>query len=216
MGMPSVSRRQAMAYGVVILALLVLVGRSVVGTESKSGPAAPEATESLSLVSDQLAAEPNADRVLVHVAGAVREPGVYELEAGSRVSDAVERAGGPRVRAWLESINLAAQLVDGQQVLVPLRPTAARESTGVGAGGPPLTPGASDGSPAGAATIGPISLSTASAAELERLPGVGPVTAEKIVAHRNEHGPFRSADELTAISGIGPARVDAIRDLVAP
>jgi competence protein ComEA len=202
-----------MAYGVVILALLVLVGRSVVGPDSKSDPAAPESTESLSLVSDQLAAEPDAERVLVHVAGAVRKPGVYELEAGSRVTDAVERAGGPRVRGWLESINLAAQLVDGQQVLVPLRPSAA---TGVGGGGPPLTPGASDGSPAVAARTGPISLSTASAAELERLPGVGPVTAEKIVAHRNEHGAFRSADELTAISGIGPARVDAIRDLVAP
>jgi competence protein ComEA len=205
-----------MAYGVVILALLVLVGRSVMGTDSTSGPAAPETTESLSLVSDELALEPEAEPVLVHVAGAVRKPGVYELEAGSRVTDAVERAGGPRVRAWLESINLAAQLVDGQQVLVPLRPGAASGSTRVGAGVPPLAPGASDGSPAGAATTGPISLSTASAAELEELPGVGPVTAEKIVAHRNEHGAFRSADELTAISGIGPARVDVIRDLVAP
>jgi len=213
MRMPRVSRRQAMAYGVVILALMVLVGRSVVGTDSKGSPVAPEAAESLSLVSDQLAAEPDADLVLVHVAGAVREPGVYELKAGSRVTDAVERAGGPRARAWLESINLASQLVDGQQVMVPLRPAAASESTGVRAS---VTPGASDGLLAGAATTGPISLSTASAAELERLPGVGPVTAEKIVDHRNEHGPFRSADELTAISGIGPARVDAIRDLVAP
>ena len=91
-----------MAYGVVILALMVLVGRSVVGTDSKGSPVAPEAAESLSLVSDQLAAEPDADLVLVHVAGAVREPGVYELKAGSRVTDAVERAGGPRARAWLD------------------------------------------------------------------------------------------------------------------
>jgi competence protein ComEA len=134
------------------------------------------------------------------------------LKTGSRVADALRQAGGARARAWLDSINLAAQLVDGQQVVVPTRPAAVREGGTIGSdlAGTPATP------PDGLMPRGPISLNTATARELEQLPGVGPVTAEKIVAHREQHGPFRAVEELTAISGVGPARVEALRDLVAP
>ena len=212
--MPSVSRRQALAYAVVLLALLALVGRSLVGgSDAVSDPAQTDAAEPLIAVDEPAEDAAEGGVLLVHVAGAVREPGVYELAAGSRVADALRRAGGPRARAWLDSINLAAQLVDGQQVMVPTRPAAVQ--AGRGAIGPALV-GTPATPPGGPVSSGPISLSTATARELEQLPGVGPVTAEKIVAHREQYGPFRAVEELTAISGVGPARVEALRDLVTP
>ena len=131
MRMPSVSRRQALAYAVVLLALLALVGRSLVGgasgsdaTSATDAAAASDATPAL-VVDTPAADAEGTESLLVHVVGAVRHPGVYELASGARVADAVERAGGPRARAVLESINLAAELIDGQQVVVPARPRPA-------------------------------------------------------------------------------------------
>lgn len=210
MRMPTISRRQALAYGVVLLALLALVGRSLVAGSDTRAEAGADPGEAATVV---VAGGPEDERpgsLLVHVAGAVRYPGVYELDAGSRVADAVERAGGPRARAALQSINLAAELLDGQQVVVPLR----EPPGGAVSGGLDATPQASASGSSDAG--GPISLSTATAAQLEELPGVGPVTAERIIAHRDEHGPFRAIDELAAVSGIGAARIEAIRDLVTP
>ena len=218
MRMPPISRRQTIAYAIVVLALLALVGRSVVGGDGETGDAAspPDAVAVLTVDQEGQDAEPPGS-LLVHVAGAVRNPGVYELAVGSRVADAVEHAGGPRARAALEGINLAAALVDGQQVVVPTR---VRSATGAGAG---QAGEVADAGPAGATagagtsvSSGPISLSLASATQLQELPGVGPVTAERIVAHREEHGPFRAVDELAAVSGIGSARIEAIRYLVTP
>jgi len=144
------------------------------------------------------AAVPARSRVVVHVVGAVRRPGVYRLGYGKRVADAVARAGGLARRADAAAVNLAAPLADGQQVVVPVR---GRAGAGAAAGG-------------GAA--GPVHLNTASAEELDELPGVGPVTAQKIVDFREQHGPFGSADELDAVPGIGPARLDDLRKLVVP
>jgi competence protein ComEA len=121
MRMPSISRRQALAYAVVLVALLALVGRSLVGRDGEEAAAPVASAESIELVELAGETEVESATLLVHVAGAVREPGVYDLAAGSRVADAVERAGGPRARAALENINLAAALVDGQQVVVPMR-----------------------------------------------------------------------------------------------
>ena len=217
--MPTVSRRQVLAYAVVILALLALVGRSLVGGGSDSSEAAKPADASPVLVVDEPSpASEEPESVLVHVAGAVRQPGVYELPGGTRVADAVERAGGPKARAALESINLAAELIDGQQVVVPARPRPAAERRAAAGTAAPSAESSVSGASLGApsAPSGPISLSSASAVQLEQLPDVGPVTAGKIIAHREEHGPFRAVDELAAVSGIGPARIEAIRDLVRP
>lgn len=134
--------------------------------------------------------------VFVHVAGWVRRPGVYELEGGDRVIDALEAAGGPRRGADLTLLNLAAPLVDGQQVLVVKR--GAQGGTGGAVPGAPVK----------------VNVNTAGAAELEALPGIGPVLAQKIIDHRAEHGPFRSVDDLLAVSGIGDVTLAEIRDLV--
>jgi competence protein ComEA len=143
-------------------------------------------------------AEPaDAAEVIVHVAGAVRQPGLYTLEEGSRIDDAIARAGGPTGKAVLDAVNLAAPVADGQQVVVPAR-------------------GGSGGQPAadGPATGGRVHLNTATLEQLDALPGVGPVTAQKILDYREERGAFQSVDELDAVPGIGPARLEELRELV--
>jgi len=135
--------------------------------------------------------------VLVDVAGWVRHPGVYEFTDGARVIDAIDAAGGDRPGAVLEALNLAALLVDGTQVLV------SREGE---TPAPPVLGGAVVG--------GLINVNTATATELEELPGVGEVIAQAIIDYRTENGPFTSVDQLLDVSGIGDATLENLRDLV--
>ena len=195
----NLSRSSALVAVCGLLALLVLVGNRIAHT----GAAAPEVVAPLEPVT-QAAPE----RMVVHVVGAVRRPGLYRLRDGMRVADAVARAGGATPRAYLAGLNLAAPLVDGTQVLVPSR-AAAAPAAGAGA-----TASGGDGSAGVAAAK--VSLGTATAEQLDELPGVGPVTAQKILDYRAEHGPFRSVDELDDVPGIGPTRVEQLRDLVTP
>jgi competence protein ComEA len=138
--------------------------------------------------------------IVVDVVGAVAHPGLYHLPQRSRVADAVARAGGLTRRAERAAVNLAAPVADGQQILVAARgsPTGAAGAVG------------------SSATANPLSLSSATAEQLDTLPGVGPVTAQKIVAYRQEHGPFTSVEALDAIAGIGPARLADLKGLVVP
>lgn len=140
--------------------------------------------------------------VLVHVAGAVVEPGVYELPAGARVRDAVEAAGGPTETADWNALNLAAVVVDASRVYVPVVGEALPATPALG----------SDGTDA--ARSGPIDVNRATVAELDELPGVGPATAEAIVTERERNGPFVGVDDLDRVPGIGPAKLEALRDLV--
>lgn len=141
-----------------------------------------------------------AERVLVHVAGAVVEPGVYDLASGARVRDAVVAAGGPTADADWNALNLAAVVSDASRVYVPV----------VGEDVPPEVLGAS-----GAAVAnGPVDVNRATAEELDQLPGVGPATATAIVTERDRNGPFVDVDDLDRVPGIGPAKLDALRDLV--
>lgn len=191
--MPSlpVSRRRALLIAAAALALLVVAGRTLAGagTATVQPPAA--------LVPERAAATP---ALVVHVAGAVRRPGLYRLPEGKRVADAVARAGGATAPADTAAINLAAPLADGMQVIVPSR-VASRVAGAAGAVAP---------APAR------VSLSSATTAELDALPGVGPVTAQKIVDYRSAHGGFRSVEDLDAVPGIGPARIEQLRDLTSP
>jgi competence protein ComEA len=154
------------------------------------------------------AASPAGRELYVDVAGAVRRPGLYRLPAGSRVAAAVERAGGLSRRADRTGVNLAAQLADGQQVIVPGRGT-------VGAGGAAAS-GASGPAGAGARGGGTISLSTASEAQLETIDGIGPALAGRIIEYRDSHGGFHSLDELKQVSGIGDKRFETLQKALRP
>lgn len=142
-----------------------------------------------------------ATSVLVHVAGAVVRPGVYELPAGARVADAIAAAGGAAADGDPDLVNLAAPVVDGQRLSVPRI-------------GDTVAPDPGPASTASAAPAGPIDVNSAGPAELETLPGIGPATAAAIVRHREQNGPFPSVDALLDVPGIGPAKLDAFRSLV--
>lgn len=145
--------------------------------------------------------------VVVAVAGAVRRPGLVTLPAGSRVDDAVRAAGGVRPGGTLGLLNLARRLLDGEQVLVGT-------STPVSSSGT-VSPSPPAGDGAGGAAVGrPVDLNTATAAELDALPGIGPVLAQRIVDHRTRNGPFRSVEDLRQVSGIGEAKFATLRSSV--
>lgn len=149
-------------------------------------------------------------RVVVHVAGAVVRPGVYELVAGDRVDAAIAMAGGPTTDAELDGLNLASPLADGQRVYVPVAGEIDPASVPSGA-----SPGSvTAGSDAGRFPSGPIDVNTASVDELESLPGVGPATAAAIIDDRERNGPFATVGDLERVPGIGPAKLAAIADSV--
>ena len=144
-------------------------------------------------------------RLVIHVAGAVRRPGVYKLAPSARVADALERAGGARARADLGGVNLAAKLEDGRQVLVPERAPA----------GGATVPQAGAAAPAPAPAPGqPLNINTATLEQLDTLSGVGPLTAQKILEFRDERGGFGSVEELGEIPGIGDVRLATLREEV--
>jgi len=173
---------------------VVLVGGRVLRPAAPRGTAPP-------LIRAKPSAHHAAAGVVVDVACAVRRAGLYRLPKGARIADALARAGGATPRAELELVNLAAPLADGEQVLVPARGVSAPAAAG-GTGG--------------ASPTAPVDLNSATAEELDALPGIGPVTAQKIVDFRQAHGPFRSVDDLDAIPGIGPSRIENLRGLVFP
>jgi competence protein ComEA len=191
----AVSTRRLVAVGLLALALVALGYRHLRSAHPVALAVAPIRVAS----SPGPARSRAAPGLVVDVEGAVRRPGLVRLPSGSRVADAVARAGGTTRHADRSGVNLAAPVSDGQQVIVPRS-------------------GATGSAPAGtgAAAAGPVSLSSATAEELDTLPGVGPVTAQKIVDYRTQHGAFHSVDELDAIPGIGPARLADLRGLVVP
>jgi competence protein ComEA len=188
--MPEISRARALAYLAALLVVLAVGGRFLL---DRPEPEPRPAAHALEL-------ESAPDRTLVvHVVGAVRTPGLYELAEGSRIDDAIQKAGGPKPRAALELVNLAAPVSDGQQVVVPVRSGS---------------PGASAASTPAFGAGAKVHLNSATLEELDELPGIGPVTAQEILDYRAEHGAFQSVDELDAVPGIGPARLADLKPLV--
>ena len=196
--MPELSRAQLLVYGAIAVALLLLGSRWLRSADDAEagfggvGEAGGAEASSFEL-------EPGGGGLVVHVAGEVRDPGVYRLPAGARVTDAVERAGGTTPDAAPDAINLAAKLADGQQVVVA-----------------PSAPGGGALAGPGAAEDGPISLGTATVEQLDTIDGIGPVTAADIVEFRDQHGGLSSIDQLDEISGIGPSTMEALRAGLQP
>jgi competence protein ComEA len=200
---------------VALLALAALVAAGVVWARATPRFAGPSGGQDAAAPADQTlprvaptAAMPGAaapsgssDLVAVHVTGRVRRPGLVRLPAGSRVHDAIRAAGGATAGADLEAVNLARKLADGEQVRVPGPGDTAPQAPPDAAASPGTTPAA------------PIDLNTATVEQLDTLPGVGEVTAGRIVAYRTAH-PFTTVDELLEVPGIGQRRFDQLKDLV--
>ncbi|HEY2601162.1 MAG TPA: helix-hairpin-helix domain-containing protein [Thermoleophilaceae bacterium] len=185
------------ALGLLVLAIaLRLHGHGGGGTP-------PAAAVSLAPASGARAPVATVRELWVDVAGAVRRPGLYKVPSGSRLAIALERAGGVSARGDEAGVNLAAPLHDGQQVIVPRRGAAAVVAGGTAAA-------------AGSASAGPISLGQATEVQLESLDGIGPALAGRILEYRQQHGGFRSLDELKEVSGIGDKRFEALRRSLVP
>jgi competence protein ComEA len=197
-----ISRLQLLVYGAIAVAVVLVGARWVRSTDAASG--APATGQSGRGGGAEFEVERGGDGIVVHVAGAVGDPGVYRLPLGSRVTDAIDRAGGPTADAAEDAINLAAKLADGQQVVLPGRASGP-------AGGSVGATSAID-----AAATGPISLGSATLEQLDTIEGIGPVTAQDILAYRDEHGGISSVEDLDEISGIGPATMQSLRDRVQP
>ncbi|HET6876936.1 MAG TPA: helix-hairpin-helix domain-containing protein [Jatrophihabitans sp.] len=220
-------RRAPVAVGVAVLLAAVLTGLWVLSAKpravalSASGPvtagttgaaasgsalvsAFPAVGSAAPAAAPTVSAAATASDVVVDVAGRVRRPGLYRLPAGSRVDDAITAAGGARRGVRLTNLNLAAPLVDGEQVLV-----------GPGAGSGVVAPAVVPAPAAGSSTASaPVALNTATLEQLETLPGVGPVTAQKILDYRAAHGSFSAVDQLKDVSGIGDVTFAELQPLV--
>jgi competence protein ComEA len=188
-------RRAVRALGVLALVVAVVVGFVVWRVRPKAEPVAgdPGAVT--------MAAVPASSPVafiVVSVVGRVNRPGLVRLPQGARVADAIEAAGGVLAGTDLGYLNLARKVVDGELIAIGVSP-------------PPAPPG---GAGTGAAPGGLVNLNTATVAELDTLPGVGPVLAQRIVDHRNRTGGFKSVEELRKVEGVGDARFEQLKDLV--
>ena len=233
--MTEISRRQFAVYLIAVVLVVLLGGRAL---RADAGPApgaappegftaqerpGPRGGASGTTGARGVELTTSSERLLVHVAGAVGRPGVYELPAGARIRDALTKAGGGRAGADLDALNLAAKLTDGQQVLVARRSRrawpvpggsgAVASGAGQGAGSAAAAAG-SGGLAGGAPGLPPVNVNQADATQLEALDGVGPAIAAKIVEWRTQNGPFKTADDLAQVSGIGPKKLEAMRSQV--
>ncbi len=189
----------------VAAAVVVFLGARALGQRGTAPTSAPPVRVEES--SDRSgAATPGA---YVHVAGAVRRPGLYRLPGGTRVAAAIQRAGGARPKANLSAINLAAKVADGQQVVVP--GPGVPGAAAAGAGGP-----GGGGTAGGAVGAAKVSLGSATVEQLDGLDGIGPTLAKRIVDYRTRHGGFRSLEQLQEVDGIGEKRFQALKEALSP
>lgn len=193
----------ATTVGVIVAAAIgwMLVRPSPPGAEAALGTLAPSPSTADAPTSTVGTGEP----ILVHVAGSVRSPGVYRVDDGARVVDVVTAAGGPLERAAVDAVNLAAPVTDGERIYLPAVGEVVESTSG-------SLGGTSAGSTTSAAVV---DVNSATAEQLDSLPGVGPSTAAAIIARRDEIGRFVGIDDLLSVPGIGPAKVDALRGLIS-
>jgi competence protein ComEA len=201
--------RAGVAMGLAALVAALVAGWWVLSSRPHAVPVATSSPSGASAVGTPAGSgsSTGAGRLVVDVVGKVRRPGVYRVADGARVDDALRMAGGALPGAELNSLNLARKVVDGEQIAVGV--------AGAGGAAPPGSPVV--GGPAGsAATPGaPVNLNTATVQQLDALPGIGPVLAQRILDWRTQHGRFASVDQLREVTGIGPSRFDDLKPLVA-
>ena len=212
------------AGALVALAVLVVVGMAFLGSATPApkltlpraepgaapvdGTGAPPGATAGGAPAGSLPAAPPVT-VIVHVAGQVASPGVYAVPVGGRVADAVVAAGGTASEADVEQLNLAARVSDGERIYVPRKGEAVPAAPAF-----PVRSSSSGTAAKGGSPAGPVDLNTATAEQLEALPGVGPATSKAILAYRTSHGRFRSVTELLEVPGIGPAKLESLRPMV--
>jgi len=184
-------RKRAVAWAAAVAVLLLLA--LALTRRPPTSAIAPPATSTAA--TDDVMPSP---AVVVHVAGAVENPGLYEFSEGMRIADAIEAAGGPLRKADLDAINLAELLSDRLKIEVPVRGRAVDVTA-----------------PSASASPGPVNLNTADQAALETIPGIGPVTATAILQHRAELGSYESVEQLLDVTGIGPATLESLRPYVS-
>jgi competence protein ComEA len=197
--------RSTLVIWLVAAGLAAIAAVRLLGSDSAAPPVSIDGP-SASRPAGTTASSPggNEQALYVHVAGAVRRPGLIRVAPGTRVATALERAGGPTRRADLTLVNLAARVQDGQQIVVPIAGAASGTGVGPAAGG------------SGAAPAAKIHLSTATADQLDEVDGIGPTLAERIVEYRDAHGGFRSVEDLAQVEGIGEKRLKTLRDALQP
>lgn len=211
-GLGERSTGQVVAY-VAVAVLLAVAGFRYFGGDGEEAPTPVAVEES---AGEGSAGEGAGGGAFVHVAGEVRKPGLYRMPVGSRVGDAIERAGGVGDRAELAGVNLAAEVQDGQQVVVPERGAVPSPGVASPAAGTAAEPGASAAGAAGAPAA-PISLAQATVEQLDAgVDGIGPVLAGAIVEYRDQNGPVESIDELREVDGIGEERLATLREALVP
>ncbi len=200
--MPELSRAQLLVYAAIAVAVLLVGARWLRSDDADAGEVGGVSGVERSSDGGDFEIERGGDELVVHVAGAVRDPGVYRLPEGSRVTDALERAGGATAAALPDGVNLAALVADGQQVVIPVRAEGAASGSASA-----VVPGAASA---------PIGLGMATVEQLDTVEGIGPITAADIIEFRDEQGGLSSVEDLDQISGIGPATMEALRESLQP
>jgi competence protein ComEA len=206
-----VERRHVVVGAVTLVVLVVVVGALALGggrslahpqvTLPRASPGAATGTTRAGASADAVG-QPSDEQPVVAAAGAVVSPGLYKLPSGARVADVLNAAGGPTPDADVDQLNLALKVSDGDRVYVPRKGEAPPPSAGVGSGS------------AGASADAPVNLNTATLEQLDSLPGVGPATAQAILDYRKQHGRFRSVEDLLEVGGIGPSKLEKLRQRV--
>ena len=189
------------AAALAVLGLLLLIGASLAYLRARPAAALPPPAGAVSASASPSAGAAPANTIVVDVVGAVRKPGVYDFAQGARVIDAVRAAGGFLPGAEPQAINLARPLVDGEQVVVPKKGEAPPAAAGSG--------------PSAQQPGGKVNINSATESDFENLPGIGPVLAQKIVDYRQQHGPFRSIQDLMKVTGIGQKKFDSLQAYVS-
>jgi competence protein ComEA len=190
------------AAALALLGLLLLIGAGLAYLRARPAAALPPPAGAVSASASPSAGAGPTNTIVVDVVGAVHKPGVYDFPQGARVIDAVRAAGGFMSGAKAQAINLARPLVDGEQVVVPKKGEASTAGSGRGAGPSAQQPG------------GKVNINSAGVSDFENLPGIGPVLAQKIVDYREQHGPFRSIQDLMKVTGIGQKKFDSLQAYV--